>query len=83
MKYKLFSYEIQTLRGPFFLHDNLNGTGSLGYQFDSLWTNPWSDKTSIFLKIEKANKSIFPIEIRFFFLGKLYQKFLLFYALIT
>ena len=40
------------LGGPLFLHYNLNGTGSLGYQFGSLWTTPWSDKISIFLKIE-------------------------------
>ena len=28
------------LGGPFFLHFNLNVTGSLGYQFGSLWTTP-------------------------------------------
>ena len=37
----------------------------------SLWTTPWPDKNSIFLKIEKSKKSIFPIEIRTFFLWKL------------
>ena len=37
----------------------------------SLWTTPWLDKNSIFLKIEKSKKSIFPIEIRTFFLEKL------------
>ena len=33
----------------------------------SLWTIPWPDKNSIFLKIEKSKKSIFPNEIRTFF----------------
>ena len=37
----------------------------------SLWITPWRDKNSIFLKIEKLKKSIFPIEIRTFFLEKL------------
>ena len=37
----------------------------------SLWITPWRDKNSIFLKIEKLKKSIFPIEIRTFFLWKL------------
>ena len=32
----------------------------------SLWTTPWLDKISIFLIIEKAEKSIFRIEIHFF-----------------
>ena len=36
----------------------------------SLWTTPWPDKISIFLKVEKT-------------LGKLHQKFFLFYILIT
>ena len=33
----------------------------------SIWTTPWPDKSSIFLKIEKLKKSIFPIEIQTFF----------------
>ena len=33
----------------------------------SLWTIPRPDKNSIFLKIEKSKKSIFPIEIRTLF----------------
>ena len=36
-------------------------------KFGLLWTNSWPDKISIFLKIEKAKKSIFAIEIRSFF----------------
>ena len=40
-------------------------------KFGSVWTTPWPDEISIFLKIEKAKKSIFPIEIRTFLLWKL------------
>ena len=43
----------------------------------SLWITPWRDKNSIFLKIEKLKKSIFPIEIRTFFLEKLGGPFFL------
>ena len=40
-------------------------------KFGSLWTTPWPDKSSIFLIIGKAKNSIFPIEIRTFFLWNL------------
>ena len=63
------------------MHCNLNVTGSLGYQFGSLYTTPCPDKISLFLNIEYANKSIFPIEIRTFFLGKLGGPFFLHYNL--
>ena len=43
----------------------------------SLWTTPWPDENSIFLKIEKSKKLIFPIEIRTFFLEKLGGPFFL------
>ena len=33
----------------------------------SFWTTPWTDKNSIFLKIENSKKSIFSIETRTFF----------------
>ena len=46
-------------------------------KFGLLWTTPWPDKISIFLKIEKAKKSIFPIEIRTFFRWKLGGSFFL------
>ena len=50
MKYELFFPE--NLGGPFFLHYNLIDTGSQEYQLSSLWTTPWPDKISLFLKIE-------------------------------
>ena len=43
----------------------------------SLWTIPWTDKNSIFLKIEKSKKSKFPIEIRTFYLWKVGGAFFL------
>ena len=43
----------------------------------SLWITPWRDKNSIFLKLEKLKKSIFPIEIRTFYLEKLAGPFFL------
>ena len=49
--------------------------GILHTKFGLIWTTPWPDKISIFLKIEKANnKGIsrywnLPIEIRTLFLG--------------
>ena len=49
----------------------------------SLWTTPWPDKNSIFLKIEKSKKSIFPIEIQIFFLEKLGGPFFLSQSLPT
>ena len=49
----------------------------------SLWTTAWPEKNSIFLKIEKSKKSIFPIEIRTFFLWKLGGPFFLSQSLPT
>ena len=46
------AFFLGTLGGPFFLHHGPNFSGSLGYQFGLLWTAPWSDKISIFVKIE-------------------------------
>ena len=49
----------------------------------SLWTTPWPDKNSIFLIIEKAKNSVFPIELRTFFLWKLGGPFFLSQSLPT
>ena len=51
-------------------------------KFGSLWTTR-PEKISIFLKIEKAKKSIFPIEIQNFFLWKLGGPFFLSQSLPT
>ena len=49
----------------------------------SLWTTPWPDKISIFLKIEKSKKSIFPTETWTVFLWKLGGPFFLSQSLPT
>ena len=51
-------------------------------KFGSLWTTR-PEKISIFLKIEKAKKSIFPIELQNFFLWKLGGPFFLSQSLPT
>ena len=71
MKHELFP---GTLGGPFFLHYNLDFTGSLWYQFGSLWTTPWPDEKDLFLKFVIREIRNFPYEKLTFFLGKLYQK---------
>ena len=77
MKYELFP---GTLGGPFFLHYNLDFTGSLWYQFDSLWTTPWPDEIDLFLKFVIREIRNFPYEKLTFFLGKLYQKYFSLYT---
>ena len=67
--------------GPFFLHYNLNSTGSLGYQFRLLWTTPWPDEKDLFFKFVICEIRKFPIEKRTFFLGKLGVPFFLHYNL--
>ena len=49
LKYDFFS---RNVGGPFFQDCKLIVTGSLGYQFGSLYTTPRPDKVSLFLKIE-------------------------------
>ena len=81
--YEKLSFFLGTLSGPIFSHYNLNSTGSLGYQFGSIWTTPWPDEKDLFLKFVIREIRKFPIEKLTFFLGKLYQKFFLFYNLVT
>ena len=78
---KILTFFLVKLGGPFFLHYNLNSTGSLGYQFGSLWTTPWSDEKDLFLKFLICEIRKFPIEILTFFLGKLGVPFFLHYNL--
>ena len=78
MKYELFP---GTLGGPFFLNYNLDFTGSLWYQFGSLWTTPWPDEKDLFLKFVIREIRNFPYEKLTFFLGNLYQKYFSLYTL--
>ena len=55
----------------------------LDTKFGLVWTTPWPDQKDLFLKLFIWNNSKFPYEKLTFFLGKLYQKFFLFYNLVT
>ena len=80
MKYELFSRNVSR---NIFSHYDLDSTGRLGYQFGSLWTTPWPDEKDLFLKFDIREIFKFPYENLTFFLGKLHQKFFLFYTLDT
>ena len=57
--------------------------GKLHNKFDLIWTTFWPDEKDLFLKLLIWNNSKFPYEKLIFFLGKLYQRFFLFYTLGT
>ena len=61
----------------------LDSFGILHAKFGFIWTTPWPDKKELFLKFFIWNNSKFPYEKLTFFLGKLYQKFALFYTFDT
>ena len=67
----------------FFLFYTLHTLGILHTEFGSIWTTPWPDEIDLFSKFVIREIRKFPYEILFFFLGKLYQKFFLFYTLHT
>ena len=81
--YEKLTFFLGKLYQNFFLHYNLHTTGSLGYQFGSLWTTPWPDEKDLFLKFVICEIRKFSYEKLTFFLGKLYQKFFLHYNLHT
>ena len=62
---------------------NLVTHGILDTEFGSIRTTPWSDEKDIFLKFVICEIRKFPYEKLTFFLGKLCQKFFLFYNLVT
>ena len=83
-----FPYEKLTvflgkLYQKFFLFYNLVTHAILFAEFGSIWITSWPDKRDLFLKLLIWNNSKLPHEKLNFFLGKLYQKFFLFYNLIT
>ena len=63
----------------FFLFYNLVTHGIHDTEFGLVWTTPWPDQKDLFLKLFIWNNSKLPYEKLTFFLGKLYQKFFLFY----
>ena len=52
-------------------------------KFGLIWTTPWPDEKNQLIKFLFREIQKVPYEILTFFLGKLYQKFFLFYFLIT
>ena len=67
----------------FFSFYTLGTHGILHNQFGSMWPTPWPEEKDLFLKLLIWNNSKFPYEKLTFFLGKLYQRFFLFYTLGT
>ena len=66
-----------------FLSQSLPTLGILHTKFGLIWTTSWPDKKDLYLKIANPISRYFPYEKLTFFLGKLYQKFLFSYALLT
>ena len=81
--YEKLTFFLDKLYQKFFLFYNLVTHGILDTKFGSLWTTPWPDEKDLFLKFVICEIRKFPYEKLTFFLGKLYQKFFLFYNLVT
>ena len=81
--YEKLTFFLGKLYQKFFLFYHLVTHGILDTKFGSIWTTSWCDKKDLFLKLFIWNNSKFPYEKLTFFLGKLYQKFFLFYNLVT
>ena len=81
--YEILTFLLGKLQQKFFLFYTLGTHGIVHTQFGSLWTNPWPDEKDLFLKLLIWNNRKFPYEKLTFFLGKLQQKFFLFYTLVT
>ena len=81
--YEKLTFFLGKLYQKFFLFYNLVTHGILDTEFGLVWTTPWPDQKDLFLKLFIRNNSKFPYEKLTFFLGKLYQKFFLFYTLVT
>ena len=77
------NFFLEKLRGPFSSSQNLPTLGILHTMFGLIWTTSWLDKKDLFLKFLFREIQKVPYEKLTFFLGKLYQKFFLFYILIT
>ena len=81
--YEKLTFFLGKLYQKFFLFYNLVTHGILDTKFGSLWTTPWPDQKDLFLKFVICENRKFPYAKLTFFLGKLYQKFFLFYSLVT
>ena len=81
--YEKLIFFLGKLYHKFFLFYNLVTLGILGAKFGSIWTTPWPDEKDLFLKFVICEIRKFQYEKLTFFLGKLYEKFFLFYRLVT
>ena len=81
--YEKLTFFLGQLYRNFFLFYNLLTHGILDNMFGSLWTTPWPDEKDLFLKFVICEIRKFPYEKLTFFLDKLYQKFFLFYNLVS
>ena len=77
------NFFLEKLGGPYFSSQSLLNLRILHTKFGSIWTTSWPDKIYLFLKFLFREIQKIPYEILTFFLGKLHQKFFLFYILIT
>ena len=83
ISYEKLTFFLGKLYQKIILFYTLDTLGILHAEFGFIWTTPWPDKKDLFLKLFIWNKSKFPYEKRTFFIGKLYQKFVLFYTFNT
>ena len=81
--YEKLTFFLGKLYQRVFLIYPLGTHGILHTQFGSIWPTPWPDEIDLFLKLLTWNNSKFSYEKLNFFLGKLYQRFFLFYTLCT
>ena len=81
--YEILTFFVGELYQKFFLFYTLHTLGILHTEFNLVWTTPWPDEKDLFSKFVICEIRKFPYEILTFFLGKLYQKFFLFYTLDT
>ena len=81
--YEKLTFFLGKLYKKLFLFYNLFTHGILDCKFGSLWTTPWPDEKDLFLKFVICEFRKFPYEKLTFFLGKLWEKFFLFYNLVT
>ena len=81
--YEKLTFFLVKLYQKLLLFYTLGTHGILHTQFGLIWPTPWPDEKDLFLKLLIWNNSKFPYEKLTFFLGKLYQRFFLFYTLGT
>ena len=81
--YEKLTFFLAELHQKFFLFYTLHTLGILHTEFNLVWTTPWPDEKDLFSKFVICEIRKFPYEILTFLLGKLYQKFFLFYTLDT